>query len=78
MAEGYEVNCKKTSPITSEEITVWVEVYCAKYKDNSDMHQEFADKLHITRHDAKKLAHKIAYSCHQGLLNLGHGVGRAI
>ena len=75
MSEGYMVNCKKMATIKSEELTAWFETYCTEYKDNSDMHQVFADKLHIERYSAKQLAHRIAYSCHKGLLNLGHGVG---
>lgn len=75
MSEGYIVNCNKAVNIKPEELKAWVETYCVQYKDNSDMHQVFADKLHIARYDAKGLAHKIAYSCHKGLLNLGHGIG---
>jgi hypothetical protein len=72
MTERYKVVCDKTSTITSEELSAWVEVYCNSYCDHTDMHQEFADKLHTTRGYAKQLAHTIAWRLCEGLENLGH------
>lgn len=47
--------------ITQEMKDAWVEVY---FKNNlmKDPHQEFADKLGISRIDAKELCYKVIFS----------------
>ena len=76
MTEPYIVVCGKTGVFTHDQLTAWVESYCVEYSDHTDMHQLFADKLNITRTDAKQLAHKIAWKYSIGLGNLGHYIGR--
>lgn len=72
MSEGYIVKKDKVPHIDADELSAWMEVYCHDYYDSTDMHQLFADKLNMSRHDAKTLAHKIAFSFSVGMRNLGH------
>lgn len=76
MTERYKVVCNKVAIFTTEELTAWFEVYCTDYNDHTDMHQLFADKLGVTRQQAKELAHKIAWKGCKGMVNLGHYIGR--
>ena len=72
MSEGYIVKVSKTSHIDSETLQMWMEVYCKRYSDHTDLHQLFADSLNVSRIEAKTLAHTIAFKCHIGMVNLGH------
>ena len=72
MSEGYIVKVDKVAHFSAQELTAWVDVYCHDYNDATDMHQLFADRLHISRSNARTLAHSIASCASVGLRNLGH------
>lgn len=72
MSEGYVVKVDKMAVIGAEELSAWIKIYCHDYCDHTDMHQLFADEIGQTRVKAKTLAHKIAFSLHRGMSNLGH------
>lgn len=52
---------------TSDEIVAFVEVYKTSDLEEGDHHQEFADKLNLSRNDAKGLCHKINYYYNMGV-----------
>lgn len=72
MSEGYIVKVDKVAHFGAEELIAWVDTYCHDYNDGTDLHQLFADRLHMSRISAKTLAHRIAFSAGVGLRNLGH------
>lgn len=72
MSEGYIVKVNKVAHFGAEELTAWIGTYCRDYNDGTDLHQLFADKLYMSRINAKTLAHRIAFSVGIGLRNLGH------
>ena len=51
---------------TNEEILAWYNCYVPK--SNRDSHQEFADRLNISRQEAKVLCHKISYMIHKSVI----------
>jgi hypothetical protein len=66
---GYKVEYMKPSEINSETLRIWLCVYAPHY-EYSDLHQEFADKLGLSRQDAKSLAHSVAHTVGLACKNL--------
>lgn len=74
MTEPYIVT--HCNAIPTNQLVAWVKVYCCNYNDHTDMHQLFADEIHLSRSEAKKVAHMIAWKLSKGMENLGHYIGR--
>lgn len=68
---GYKVGYMKPSEIDSETLRIWLCVYAQDIdNEHSDLHQEFADKLGLSRQNAKDLAHSVAHTVGLACKNL--------